>query len=230
MGKRMENMCRLGTLLGLLCLMGLAAACSLGGQFPDPCDANGSLLYDDFSGAQECGWRVYNQGGAVAEIDAEAGTLQISTSEPGSFRWTVPGRDFDDVIVTTQARQAGGPDNNAYGVICRYQNEDNYYVFLISGDGYYAIGKYQTGDPQITYLTGEEGYGYVFSDVINQGMGTNQLRAGCVGNELSLTVNGIPLVTVADPTFVRGDVGMGVGVLEPGTAVVQFDDFQVIAP
>ena len=121
-----------------------------------------------------------------------------------------------------------GPDNNAYGVICRYQNEENFYIFLIGGDGYYAIGKYTSDSPTVTYLTADGEYQY--SDAINQGLATNQIRASCIGDELSLAANGIPLVTVTDPTFVIGDVGLGVSTLEPGTAVVEFSDFRVVAP
>jgi hypothetical protein len=47
---------------------------------------------------------------------------------------------------------------------------------------------------------------------------------------LSLTVNGIPLATVTDPTFVTGDIGVGVSAFEVGTAVIEFDNIQVSAP
>ncbi len=205
----------------------LLAACSLGSSQPDPCNDGGSALFhDDFGGEQECGWAVYNQGGAVAAI--EEGAFRISSSQPGQIWWSNPGRNFDDVVIIAQARQLGGPDDNAYGVICRYQNEENFYLFLISGDGFYAIGKYQSGTEQVTYLT-QDGR-FQPSDVINQGMATNQIRASCIGSELTLAVNGLPLVTVTDPTFVTGDVGMGVSTLQPGTAVVEFDDFLAIAP
>lgn len=211
----------LGLLLGLL----LLAACNAGGGVAE-CNEGGALFADDFSGEQNCGWALYNRGGAVTEI--ADGVMRISTSQPGEVRWTNPGRSFDDVIITTQARQVSGPNNNAYGVICRYQNEENFYIFLIGGDGYYAIGKYSSDSPTVIYLT--ENGEYQFSEVINQGLATNQIRVGCVGNELSLTVNGIPLVTVTDPTFVIGDVGLVTGTLELGTAVVEFDDFRVVAP
>ncbi len=216
---------RMGLLL-IGCL--LLAGCALGSSDVDACDAGGALFFDDFSGQQRCGWREYNQSGAVAAIDQEAGVLAISTSQPGQLWWTNPGRDFDNVIITTRATQVSGPNNNALGVICRYQDENNFYIFLISGDGYYAIGKYQTGTPQIIYLT--ENQEYIPSEAIQQGVATNEIRASCVGNELGLQVNGVPLVTVVDPTFVRGDVGVGVSTLDPGTAVVQFDDFRVLQP
>ncbi|MCZ7666410.1 MAG: hypothetical protein M5U34_03875 [Chloroflexi bacterium] len=183
--------------------MMLLAACSISSGGVDKCTVGGALFQDDFGGEQNCGWALYNRGGAVVEIDQ--GVLRISTSQPGQIWWTNPGQSFDDVIISTDARQISGPNNNAYGVICRYQNEENFYVFLISGDGYYTIGKYTSDSPTVTYLT-EEGK-YQFSEVINQGNATNQIRATCIGQELSLAVNGITLATVMDPTFVIGDVG-----------------------
>lgn len=213
-------------LLLLLALLSVSACSIIGSSQPDACNENGALLQDDFSGAQACGWREYNQGGAVVAV--ADGTLNISTSQTGQVWWTNAGRDFSDVIITVQARQTSGPNNNAYGVLCRYQDENNFYIFLISGDGYYAIGKYETGRDQITYLTPNAEY--VFSEVINQGVATNLIRVSCVGNELSLSVNGLPLATVTDSSFVGGDVGLGVSTLEPGTAVVQFDDLLVLAP
>ena len=214
----------------LLCLAiaGVMAltACSIGGSGVDECTESGALFQDDFSGEKECGWSLYNRGGAVVEIDE--GMMRMSTSQPGQIWWTNPGQSFDDVIISTEARQVSGPNDNAYGTICRYQNEENFYVFLISGDGYYTIGKYTSDSPAITYLT--ENGEYQFSDVINQGNATNQIRTSCIGQELSLAVNGVTLTTVTDPTFVIGDVGLAVSTLEPGTAVVEFTDFRVVAP
>lgn len=215
-------------ILGLLLLsLMLLVACNVGGgNNVAACDGGGALFADDFGGEQNCGWALYNRGGAVVVI--ENGVLRFSTSQPGQVWWTNPGRNFDDVVINVQARQVSGPNNNAYGAICRYQNEQNFYIFLISGDGYYAIGKYSSDRPTITYLT--ERSEYQFSDIINQGLATNQIQASCIGNELSLAVNGIPLISVTDPTFVIGDVGLAVSTLEPGTAVVEFDNFRVIAP
>ncbi|MEM7333444.1 MAG: hypothetical protein AAF490_15250 [Chloroflexota bacterium] len=210
----------------LLMSLLISACTAFGGGGVETCDSGGALLQDDFGGSQTCGWAEYNKSGTVVAI--EEGVLQISTSTPGQIFWSNPGRNFDDVIVNVQARQTDGPNDNAYGVICRYQDEGNFYLFLISGDGYYMIGKYQTGQATIQYLT--DSNEFVFSEVINQGIATNQVRASCVGNELSLSVNGIPLATVTDTAFAAGDVGLGVSTFEPGTAVVQFDDFRALGP
>jgi hypothetical protein len=207
-------------------VLGLTSCLPEAAAGPDACDVNGALFTDDFGGELDCGWQLYSGTGVNGEIDS--GVLRISNSLSGEISWANAGQNFDDVIITVEARQAGGPDDNAFGVICRYQSPENFYVFLISGDGYYAIGKYQSGSTQIEYLSGEGQY--VFSEEINQGTAVNEIRASCIGNELALAVNGVPLTAVTDPTFVTGDIGLGASAFQPGTTVIEFDNFRVIAP
>jgi hypothetical protein len=47
-------------------------------------------------------------------------------------------RDFD---LRTSAQATTGPLNNGYGVIFRYQNPQNFYMFLVSSDGYYQVSR-----------------------------------------------------------------------------------------
>ena len=216
-------------IIAVVALMPLLAACDalpFGETGPDSCDSADAQFEDDFSGDQDCGWLEYNRGGAVAAI--EEGNLTISTSSPGEIWWTNPERNFTDAIVEVTTEQIAGPDDNAYGIICRYQDEENFYLFLISGDGYYAIGKYKSGQDRVTYLT-EDGQ-FVKSEQINQGVAVNQIQASCVGNELALTVNGYPLLTVIDSDFVTGDIGLALSALQQGTVEVEFDDLKVTAP
>ena len=210
----------------LLCALVLLFVACQGGTAPD-CDGGGALFGDSFAEEETpCGWALYNRSGATVAI--EEGALHLTTSQPGQVWWTNPGRSFDDVIMTAEATHLSGPEDNAYGLICRYQSSQNFYVFLISSDGYYAIGKYASGSNQITYLSGEGEY--TFSEAIDQGEASNDLRATCIGNELTLTVNGELLASVTDPTFVTGDVGVAASTFEPGTLEVAFDDVRVLAP
>jgi hypothetical protein len=217
---------RLFILLTVLGLGSLSACLPKEVAGPEPCNEGGTLLTDDFEEDRNCGWILYDRTGAAAKITD--GVMRLTTSQPGQIWWTNADRTFDDSITTAQFRQVSGPDDNAYGVICRYQSPENFYLFLISGDGYYAIGKYQTGNPQIEYLSGEGEY--VFSEVINQGVAANEIRASCIGNELSMAVNSVPLATVTDPTFVTGDAGLGASTFQPGTTIIEVDGVQVIAP
>ncbi len=217
------------TLVGFLAIVVLLAACDtlpFTETGPDACDSSGALFADNFSGEQDCGWIEYSRGGAVVSI--EDGSLNISTSSPGEIWWTNPERVYEDVIINVKSTQVSGVDDNAYGIICRYQDEQNFYLFLISGDGYYAIGKYSGGNDPITYLT-QDGQ-YQQSEKINQGTASNDIQASCIGNELSLAVNGEPLLTVSDSEFGAGDVGLAASALQQGTVEIAFDDFRVFTP
>lgn len=211
-------------ILALITLVLVLGACTAGG--PVPCDEEGTLFNDEFSGERDCGWALYDRSGVQSEV--VDGALQMTTSQPGQIWWTNPGRTFDDLIISADVEHVSGPEDNAYGLICRYQSSENFYVFLISSDGYYAIGKYQSGSNQVTYLTGDGQY--VASEAINQGQAQNSIRAECIGNELRLTVNGEFLESATDPTFVTGDIGLGVGTFTSGSLVVNFDNVRVLAP
>jgi len=205
----------------------MSAACRQSDKESDTCDDPPEILFfDDFNGEQDCGWATYNRGGGIAEIENAA--MQLTVSQPGQVWWTNPARDFDDVVIRAEARQVSGSNDNAYGLICRYQNEENFYIFLISGDGYYAIGKYQSGSENVQYLTGDGQFQQ--SDTINTGIASNEMQVSCVGNELTLEVNGTPLLTVTDPTFVTGDIGLAASTLQAETGVIEFDNVQVTPP
>lgn len=192
----------------------------------ESCSDDGALLYDSFDGDKDCGWQLYS-GQGVEEVIAD-GVLRIEANQPGIIGWTVAGQEISDVVITTRTTQVQGPDDNAYGIICRYQNEDNYYVFLISGDGHYAIGKFQSGFDDIQYLTG--GGMYAPSEMINIGNASNEIEASCIGNQLSISINGVGVDSISDPTFVIGDVGLGAGSFQPGTMIIEFEDFLAAEP
>ena len=211
----------------IILLTVVISACSAAEtEEPPLCNEGGAIFSDDFEGELDCGWQLYS-GRGVSEV-IENGVLRIETSQPGLIGWTLAGQEVDDVIISTRAQQISGPDDNAYGLICRYQNPDNYYVFLISGDGHYAIGKFQSGRDGVEYLTGDGMYAP--SELINTGRSINDIQASCIGNELSLSVNGIQVDSVTDPTFVLGDIGVGASTFQPGTAIIEFDNFQAFAP
>lgn len=192
------------------------------------CTTNGFLFADNFDEGNVCGWVEYDD--RSERVTVENGTLQMTVNTTGFMAWTNPRNNFTDVEINAQTRQLSGPDNNAFGTICRYLDEDNFYLFLISGDGYYAIGKFQTGSSQIQYLTGESPNHFIASDHINQGTATNQLRVRCIGNQLSLFVNGFLLEQVTDTSFESGDIGLAATVWEPGALSVEFDNVQVTLP
>jgi len=184
---------------------------------------SGSVLFkDDFSDPSS-GWdRVSVQDGVTDYTD---GAYRIFVNTGDTDVWANPGLKFDDVYVEVDATKVGGDDNNDYGVICRYQDSDNFYFFVVSSDGYYGMGKVVNGEQK---LIGMESMPP--SDIIKTGNVSNHLRAGCVGNKLSLAVNDQPLVEYEDKDFTAGDVGLVAGTFDQAGVDVHFDNFVVTKP
>ena len=47
----------------------------------------------------------------------------------------------EDLRIEVDVSKQNGPDDNAFGVLCRYQDPENFYYFLISSDGFGGIGR-----------------------------------------------------------------------------------------
>jgi hypothetical protein len=183
----------------------------------------GSLLFQDNFTDPRSGWdRVRTEEGMT---DYDVDKYRIVVNARNADYWANPGLDFEDIVVTVETLKLSGPDDNNYGVLCRYQDRDNFYFLVISSDGYYGIGKVENGQQRL--LQPEQMYP---SDAILQGNQYNNLKVVCDGSRLALTVNGELVAETEDQAFRRGDVGLMVGSFdEPGVDVL-FDHFTVTVP
>jgi hypothetical protein len=68
------------------------------------------------------------------------------------------------------------------------------------------------------------------TDAIKQGNSTNTIEAACIGNQLSLTINGQKVNTVEDSSFSEGDVGLIAGTYDTLGTDIHFDNFKVTKP
>jgi hypothetical protein len=202
----------------ILLILLLICGCSAG-------DNQGDTLEDSFEDSGS-GWGTdqrdeFNRG-------YEDDEYFIELRESNWFAWANPGAQFDDVTVTVDAYLSSGSRDGHFGVLCRYENEDNFYYFAISADGYYAIFLREDGG-NLQAITGD-GEGMLFSPVIRTGGQTNSIRAVCQGNNLSLYVNGELLETVTNDAHPQGDVGLGAGSGSTGDSRIQFDDLVAARP
>lgn len=185
---------------------------------------SGELLFHDGFSDLNSGWDRVQQQEYIA--DYAGGTYRIYINQPNLDVWSNPGLEFSDVIIEVDATKAGGSDDNNFGVICRSDRDaDRFYYFVISSDGYYAIGKVID---QEQILIGDDVMQP--SQVIRQGYAHNHIRAECIGDKLSLLVNDQPVAAVSDGEFLSGDVGMLAGTFDSPGVDIYFDNFQVIQP
>ncbi len=190
---------------------------------PTPIQGTDVLFFDDFSDPSS-GWDQVNESGYSTDYYQGAYRILVNTDQ--FDYWANPAeKSFGDVVIEVDATKNGGPEDNDFGVICRYQDPAHFYYAIISSDGYYGITKVTIDNSQL--LGGET---LMYSDLIDGGSSTNHLRFDCVGSVLTLYVNGQQLDQQTDDEYTTGNVGLIAGTFDtPGTDVL-FDNFSVYAP
>ncbi len=192
------------------------------GQTAGPGFDSISILVDDFSDPTS-GWDRESPSGGLT--DYANGKYRILVNETDLTVWSLAHKNFDDQVgIQVDATKAGGPDDNEFGVFCRYQDKDNFYQFMISSDGFALIGKQLNGTN--IGLSSEK---MLFTDAVLQGAATNRIRATCMGDTLTLSVNGQQVARATDSSFKSGDVGLFAGTFDTAGVDILFDDFSASA-
>lgn len=183
------------------------------------CGSGNLPWHDDFSAP---GWQAESD--ATAQVGIVDGVMRVYIAVPNQLAWATAGQDWRDFHLTVEATQVAGPDDNEYGVLARIQDNNNFYRFSISGDGYYLVSKFVDGRP--TPL----GANWTPSAAIRQGQATNIIEVICQGRTLTLRVNGEDLARVEDSQFSHGDIGLYAGSFYESGVEVHFDNLTLVEP
>jgi len=206
----------------LLSSIACAALSGIGSSTNEPALSPNVLFQDDFSDSSS-GWDQVNVTEGIT--DYQNGHYRILVNTDDTDIWANPGLYFTDVVVEVDATKVGGPDDNDFGVICRYQDVENFYFFIISSDGFYGIGKYDNAE---WILLNEDQM--LPTEDVNQGNATNRIQADCVGTRLVLYANNVKLAEIEDSSFSSGDIGLLAGTLAETGVDIQFDNLVVKKP
>ncbi len=210
-------------LLGILGLFLLAGGCSSTNPMAETQPAPGTVLFSDEFDLQTNGWKTASLDGSRVEISE--GKLSLEVEKPYLDQWTVAGKSYKDVIILVVGQKELGPDDNQYGILCRYQDDSHFYAFTIGSDGYGGIWKKTQNGVEVV---GGEVLEFILE--AQQGDLPNTIRVDCVGDQLSLWVNGKLIRQVTDDTYISGDVGLLAGTFADGDVKILFDHFIVIQP
>jgi len=185
---------------------------------PEPTILPTARYSDDFS--TNTGWAVDDQDDYA--YGYTSGGYFISVNIPKAPIWSIKSIEVSNAIVETQASQLEGSPDGYYGVICRMQREGfNYYVFVISSDGAYGIGKVING--ALTFIDGGEDQ----DGIIHTGNQSNRIVGDCNESILTLSVNDTQLLQVTDDKFATGTVGLVAGLQRGTNHEVLFEYFLV---
>jgi serine/threonine protein kinase len=134
--------------------------------------------------------------------------------------WAKTNREDGNTSIYVDATPVTEGALSYYGLLCRIQDDHNFYYFVIRSNGDYTFGKYKNAEF-------EPFFDWTQSDAINKGSQTNRLKADCTGNTLRFSVNGVPLGEVTDADFISGFSGILVGALDAGGFEVRFNNYLI---
>lgn len=244
----------LGILLIIVVLLGLTNLGILGAKaLAKPArPAPGELLYaTTFEDASDSDWYQYRSALTAQIAD---GVLGITADSLKSGVYSDLNYVFNDFDVRVVARQTMGDDPyNEYGVLFRYQDSKNYYMFKVRADGAYLVERSIDGKrEELSAATNPEQVKPVLAIGLNR---TNDLRVVGKGDHFQFYINGQLLTLcpkgsdkrstwngdqcasnnkqtsqeLVDSTFPEGKIALGV--YENNTPIsVAFDNLLVYSP
>jgi hypothetical protein len=185
-----------------------------------------SVLVETFA-SNENDWPTGEEDGDLTSISLSItnGLYKWEALAHESFiYWSRPEMPIvTDFNLSLEAQQITGPADGQMGVVFRQVDADNYYLFRISQDQYYALQRSAANDwiriidwTPCPYVNPEE---------------VNKISVMATGSNYFFFVNGQFITEVFDDNLSSGRVGVAIGLSNPGDqAVFQFDNFALNAP
>lgn len=210
-------------LLIFLSLLLLTLACSLGATGTSETPASSNVLFQDDFSSKGNDWLQLRDADGITDYDQDGYRIMVEKTE--WIFWSNPGINLDNLQIDVDATKIGGPEENEFGVICRYVDENNFYFFTITSDGYYSINKVVSGEYEFIGMDD-----FDTTDAVKSGNTLNHLTVECNGSSLKFWVNNILLSDVQDTTYTVGDVGLIAGTASIAGTDILFDNFVVTKP
>ena len=186
------------------------------------------LHSDDFSNPQS-GWGTekspYGRG------SFEEGHFRLVSDEADRAAVSTSGQAFSDGVIEVEATPLNVPSGTRddsygyYGIVARYQDEDNYYGFLASPAGTHGVFHLDNGRPVWDRRPSQAP-----ASLIPSGFQTNRLRLLARGPELRFYVNGRLVDTLLNPRWTEGQAGVLAAPAGRSPATFAFDNWRVWAP
>jgi hypothetical protein len=181
--------------------------------------SEGAVLYSDDFSTTTGDWAWSGSEGSVAYGNGE---LEIEIISPEYIVWGLSGGTYTDTVIDVDTRVIQSAGDGDFGILCRLQDKDNFYGMEISEDGYFTIWKRLNGEHYDLVEWTPSG----LIDTSRKAI----LTAICVGDELSLMLDGDLLAEVKDSDLSSGDVGLVAGTWDGAPIMVGFDNFVVREP
>lgn len=158
---------------------------------------------------------------------SQNGQFHMRINVPNIIAWTVcENKEFKDFILEADVTKIEGPDNNAFGLIFRFNPDtDEFYNFSIGADGYYVLT-----EDGLNYKDPKFLVDWDTSPVIKTSASTNHLKLIVIGNKIEYYVNDTLLGSINDSSLAAGDIGIFASTFDVKGVHVSFDNIKVSQP
>ena len=176
------------------------------------------ILSENFTGDRGA-WAT--EGSDAADRFYADRAYHLRMTAPNSVSWTRAQTSLTDFLVEVETTHVAGPLDGEAGLLFRFQDEDNFYRFTITGEGVYALAKKVAGQWEFVL-------GPAVSEALEAGEGAAN-RIGVLGRgpHFVLLANGEALATGADGSFAEGDLALAAGTYEEAGVDIAFDDLEI---
>jgi hypothetical protein len=163
-----------------------------------------------------------------SKFSIENGNLVFDLNDEQLYAYLIyEKQSYDDVKVELSATNRGRNTNNI-SLICRY-SDDGWYEFSITSSGLFQIWAYDAKGAV------HKGYNLINSggtNAIKIGKETNVYGISCVGNQLTLNINGEESADFTESKygFRDGNVGINISSLNVIPVIVEIDYFDIQQP
>lgn len=186
-----------------------------------------SLMFEDNFTRDTGDWSLLDGSNARIAVSNRGG-LVFDIFRTGWRAWsTLENRIYTNPVVRAVARNTGTAIDPVMGVICGYQDNDNYYFAGVTPDGYYGIFKYRDG--QTTSLVNDRRE-YEFSEDVPLNANSYTIDVSCTEGVVTLMVNetfiGVGLDVISPVS--GGQVGLYSSTFDDQPSQVTFDSFRVV--
>ncbi len=180
------------------------------------------LLQDDFTDPAS-DWDKMRDSNYTLEYANGRYHAKIDKTDGGQVIWL--GDKYADASIEVDVQQTAGPDDAQVGIACRTSDAGGLYSFEFSQDGSYGIYKYTNWNSDLMEM------GKIDPTVIHRNK-INHLEAVCDRENLTLVLNGRPVLQVHDSQYTVGGVGLVVRTGGSGEAGIDmlFSNFLVKGP
>lgn len=221
----------IGTCLGLLLLFNLAGVFGSNPQpapakveidgnedATGPADAREILLVDDFSSAAQSS--LGSGSDPETRYRFTEGVYQIEVLPADMLAWSRIDGQYRNAQIEFDARLINGPPETGVGLIFRYQDADNFYLFTVSGDGFYNLEMISDGRWQ-TLID------WTATPAIQPSGQINRLSVTMIEDHITLAINGVVVDETVEPHFTAGAAALAITTFEDGTATAMFDNLRI---